>query len=1052
MSLSMNIRRTRARSLLMGTSLLSGVAILALSASAAVAQDTVETVTVTGYRASLESSTMTKKQAIGFSDAVFAEDIGKFPDTNLAEAMNRIPGITLTRDITGEGVNISIRGLGTNFTKMTLNNSAIAIATTGATDAANNNREVDLNMFPSELFTQLQVDKSPRAELLEGGAAGNVNMRTRRPFDNPGLHISYVAQGIDNTLSNGMGGNGALVASDTFETGKVGEFGVLIGIAGRHTYNYTHGWEDGNAGWNTPSIKASQCDTSTGCDVSGSTVTIGGDAMTIPATMPANITIPGYSYAAGTTINSSVLLALNPNMTMTKLSNMLVPRLSRDMYERGTRDRYNGVASFEWKPNENLHFYLDMIAGRQFNDIDRNDLDLGVRAGNSATPMIPVGATTDSNNVVQTVTLYNATWGLEARHYLENGDFYSINPGMDWQITDLLNVSMQFNASRSHFLRNSPSIMFSTCSSDHTNSDYGATSGYCNAPTGGVYAVIDNTYGKTYPTVTSNLDWNDPDNYQWGKGRVNMQSEKRYTETYGAHLDAKYGGEELAVKVGAAYDYIFRGIAAIDPSKQWTIEACGNYTSTTCNGGSASLVPESAVSSYLSPGPDGFVKVDYDAFDKDSDFYNIYNTAWSTVNSRCKGTTSVYYATSSNTGGKSGCYEERYIGLYGQVDGVLHVGDRDLNYDVGLRWVETHQNVISPLLSSSSTSVTYDGVSLGTVNYYRFAGAKQTYQAFLPSMSLVYHISDDFLIRGAISRTMTRPDVSAMNSVVSFSDPQAYTISMGNPALKPYFSNNIDLGFEYYTGGEGYLSAAVFRKGISGFYTSQTVNQTFGYLAQWGITYDSIGDQQKQNLRARYSCSSQATCSGATIQVTQSVNAPGIETINGLELGYVQPFDFLLEQYGVKGLGMTANLTIVDQSSSGSAATHATGVAPYTYNLTGYYEHDGVMARMSYVFTARTYASSSNVQGVCLPTTYAATNDGCPSGAYLFSSPYGQADFSSSLKLSKIAGELPSDPELTFSIQNVFNAKQRSYFQYENAAHSYYVKGMTMMFGLHGTF
>jgi TonB-dependent receptor len=1053
---SLNKPRHHAKSVLLGTSLLTGLAVLAMSVPAAFAQDegAVETIVVTGYRASLESAMMAKKQSVGFTDAVFAEDIGKFPDTNIAEALNRIPGITLTRDITGEGVNISIRGLGTNFTKMTLNNAPIAIATTGATDYANNNREVDLNMFPSELFTQLQVDKSPRAELIEGGAAGNVNMRTRRPFDNPGLHVTYTAQGINNSISNGMGGNGALVVSDTWDTGSLGSFGVLVGIAGKRAYNYVKGWEDGNAGWNTPSIKASQCDTTTGCDISGSTVTIGGDAMVIPATVPNNITIPGYSaYTAGTTIDSTVLLALNPGMTMTQLSNMLVPRLSRDMYERGTRDRYNGVMSLEWKPNENLHFYIDMIAGRQFNDQDRNDLDLGVRSGNSATPMIPVGATVDSNNVVQTVTLYNATWGLEARHYLEDGDFFNINPGMEWKVTDLLDVSLQFNVSRSHFLRNSPSIMFSTCSSDHTNSSYGATTGYCDAPDGGVYAYIDNTNGKTYPKVSSNLDWNDPANYQWGKGRVNMQSEKRYTETYGTHLDVKYGGETIAVKAGASYDYIFRGISAIDASKQWTIEACGGYASTTCDGSAASLIPQSNVANYLSPGPNGFVQVDYDAFDKDSNFYDIYNTAWSTVNSRCKGTTSVWYATSSNTGGKSGCYEERYIGLYGQVDGVLQIGDRDLNYDVGLRWVETHQNVISPSLSSSSTSVTYEGVSLGTVNYYDFNGAKQVYQAFLPSASLVYHVAEDFLIRGSVSRTMTRPEVSAMNSVVSFSDPQAYSISMGNPELKPYFSNNIDLGFEYYTGGEGYLSLAAFRKGISGFYTSKTVNQTFGYLAQWGITYDSISDQQRQNLAARYSCSSQDSCAGATIQVTQNVNAPGLETINGMEFGYVQPLDFLLAQYGVKGLGVTANLTIVDQSSSGSAATHATGVAPYTYNVTGYYEHEGIMARMSYTFTARTYASGSNVQGVCLPSVYAATNDGCPSGAYLFSSPYGQADFSSSVNLAKVFGtELPSDPELTFSIQNVFNAKQRSYFQYENAAHSYYVKGQTYMFGVHGTF
>ena len=73
-------------------------------------------VVVTGFRQSLENSTEAKRASVTFTDAIFAEDIGKFPDTNIAESFNRIPGITITREITGEGLNIAIRGLGTNFT------------------------------------------------------------------------------------------------------------------------------------------------------------------------------------------------------------------------------------------------------------------------------------------------------------------------------------------------------------------------------------------------------------------------------------------------------------------------------------------------------------------------------------------------------------------------------------------------------------------------------------------------------------------------------------------------------------------------------------------------------------------------------------------------------------------------------------------------------------------------------------------------------------------------------------------------------------------------
>ena len=169
--------------------MLSSCAFPAYAQDAADAEDDDEVIVVTGYRASLESSANAKRDSVGFTDTIFAEDIGKFPDTNIAESLNRIPGVTITREISGDGLNVAIRGLGTNFTRVLLNDAPIAIASTGRTDSQNTNREVDLDLFPTELFTQLTVHKSPTAGLLEGGAAGVVNMRSARPFDNEGTHV-----------------------------------------------------------------------------------------------------------------------------------------------------------------------------------------------------------------------------------------------------------------------------------------------------------------------------------------------------------------------------------------------------------------------------------------------------------------------------------------------------------------------------------------------------------------------------------------------------------------------------------------------------------------------------------------------------------------------------------------------------------------------------------------------------------------------------------------------------------------------------------------------
>ncbi|HEV7716095.1 MAG TPA: TonB-dependent receptor plug domain-containing protein, partial [Steroidobacteraceae bacterium] len=321
---------------LFATRLLSATVVLTTLAGTAEAQNApppaaaapvLEEVIVTGIRASLESSTVAKREATGFTDSIFAEDIGKFPDTNIAESFNRIPGITISREISGEGISVAIRGLGTNFTKILLNDAPVAIASTGRTDAQNTNREVDLDLFPTELFTQLTVRKSASASEIEGGAAGTVNMRSARPFDHEGQHITYALQGTKNTNADSWGERGSVLASKTWDT-----FGILIGGAGVHNETRTTGFE--TIGWTnanlstvvapsatSPGVSAAQAQ----CLVTGCNGTGGGN-WTIPAVVPANA---GNGLTAGTVINQKFLRDHNPGLTIQQIDNALIPRLGR---------------------------------------------------------------------------------------------------------------------------------------------------------------------------------------------------------------------------------------------------------------------------------------------------------------------------------------------------------------------------------------------------------------------------------------------------------------------------------------------------------------------------------------------------------------------------------------------------------------------------------------------------------------------------------------------------------------------------------------------------
>lgn len=139
-----------------------------------------EEVVVTGYRQSLEAALDLKRDAVGSVDAIFAEDIADFPDSNLAESLQRIPGVTITRD-SGEGREISVRGLSGEFTRVRVNGIE-AVSATGGEGGPNRSRSFDFNVFASELFNQLVVHKTASANLDEGSLGAVVDLNTGRPF------------------------------------------------------------------------------------------------------------------------------------------------------------------------------------------------------------------------------------------------------------------------------------------------------------------------------------------------------------------------------------------------------------------------------------------------------------------------------------------------------------------------------------------------------------------------------------------------------------------------------------------------------------------------------------------------------------------------------------------------------------------------------------------------------------------------------------------------------------------------------------------------------
>ncbi len=225
---------------------------LAADAGATATTDNSEVseVVVTGFRSSLAQALNIKRESAVAADTILAEDIGKFPDLNLSESIQRIPGVALARDA-GEGREISVRGLGPQFTRVRINGME-ALTTTGSADAAggtNRGRSFDFNVFASDLFNAITVRKTAEAATEEGSLGATVDLRTARPFDYHGFTFVTSGQVGYNDLSGKANPRAALLIADTFADGKLGAL-FSIAYTRRDTKDIgtsTVRWATGNA-------------------------------------------------------------------------------------------------------------------------------------------------------------------------------------------------------------------------------------------------------------------------------------------------------------------------------------------------------------------------------------------------------------------------------------------------------------------------------------------------------------------------------------------------------------------------------------------------------------------------------------------------------------------------------------------------------------------------------------------------------------------------------------------------------------------------------------
>ncbi len=844
-------------------------------AQAAPGPDDSTVVVVTGFRRSLLNATKAKKNSTNFTESVFAEDMGKFPDLNLAESLQRVPGVVLQRDpTTGTGTEISVRALPPSFTNVTLNGSRFEVASDGSILGGAADRETDLDLFPSELFTRIDVSKTPSADQPEGGIAGIVNLQNARPFDHKGFAASASLQGDYNSVSQKDSPREALVVSDNWD----GKYGVLFGIANQDLKIRSDGFQ--TVGWTDPNI-SNYCGT---CDPSLSNSRTGSNGFSFANVVPANA---GNGLVSGSTLSETQLLALNPGLTQAQLEGALLPRLPANYYLDGDEKRTTGVLSFEWRPEDNLRFALDMMAGTQSHHLTEGDMDWYVRNSSQAATggMVPLNMQVDSNDVVTSATFANSAFILQGQDETDKTSFVNFDPTFVWDVTDKLKVDGGIAYTRSTFYRDLPSFLF--------NTPYQS----------GLTVKYSDNGGNDIPTVSPSVNLNSP-NLGWQLYRMNIQNVKRLTYTKSAHVNFDYDWGDFQLKAGAEYDQDFRNITAYDNS--------ANYQAAF-----AAAIPNSQIGNYLLPGNlksymsgvsgigyGNFVVPNFQAIENATNF-NYYNN-----------TAPISLSSASAT--PSGQIDEKMSASYIEYIDKGSIFGVPVSSNGGFRFISTDQIVTAPS--------TINGAIV-------FSTTEHKYQDVLPSFNAVANITPQFNLRVAASKTMTRPNPDYLLPQTTYSDPAAQVATSGNPNLKPYYSDNYDFGGEYYTGGLGYVGLTLFEKKITGFTQSKTDLVPFNDL---GIAFSSLSITQQQAIT---NGGGQNTWN---VFVTQQVNSTSVLKLDGLEFMWVQPLDILW-----KGLGYTFNFTDFDDHHT----TLATGIPSYTYNLTAYYETGPWSTHLSYVKT-----------------------------------------------------------------------------------------------------
>lgn len=413
------MRRTNTRTLCaVGVSLAalmgaSAAAAQAVPASEPVTQDAaqdatvVDEIVVTGFRSSLQQALNIKRREAGAVDAILAEDMADFPDQNLAEAIQRLPGVTIDR-VNGQGTTISVRGLGSDFTRTRINGLEAQAASGG-----NRNRSFDFSMFASELFNSIKVRKTQSAEIEEGSLGATVDLQTGRPLDfgGSGLNSALSVQGSYNDLSEKTVPRLAGLLSWSNEDRS---FGALVSVAYSErspilgSFNTTR-WQKGD---------------------------------------PSNVNAAGNPYGRGQ--NFGGCIPCTTTAQRDAVLNAFYPRIPRYTLGNTQEDRLGMTGALQWRPSDRTEAVLDVLWSRFNSELESPNIEAwSFSRANVNSVVVRDYAIDADKNILSYGVFDNMLVRAENGFTRNESNFYQASLNVRHDFSDRLHGNLKVGANRS---------------------------------------------------------------------------------------------------------------------------------------------------------------------------------------------------------------------------------------------------------------------------------------------------------------------------------------------------------------------------------------------------------------------------------------------------------------------------------------------------------------------------------------------------------------------------------------------------------------------------